>query len=211
MAREPAEDLVDRPILVVEQQPPGGARHDGRDDGGQHEKRHEDLPPRHLLEEQVRHGQPEDQLQRQRDRRDDQRMQQRLPEAEVLEQLLVIIEPGEGGIGVHHVDAHEGYDERIDQRKQAHGQQQEDRRRNDPVLEIAVRVVGGDGGHVVQESVTVSLRPLRSNGRRWREATDEGLFRRWASLKEALIPPSGTFSHRQADGRRDSSVPYIFG
>ena len=110
LARKPADDLVDRAVLVVEQQPPGRTRHDGRDDGGQHQKRNEDLPARHALEKEIGHGEAEHQLERQRDRGDQQRMRQRPPQPRVLEQVLVVVEAREGGVRVHHVDAHEGDD-----------------------------------------------------------------------------------------------------
>ena len=100
-------------------------------------------PARHVVKEQIGHGEAEDEFQRQRDHGDEHRMRQRPPEAGVLEQVLVVVEAREGGVRVHHVDAHEGDDEGVDQREQADQQQQEDGGRHQPVLEVPIRMLGG--------------------------------------------------------------------
>ena len=118
-APEPADDLVDRPVALVEHQPPGGAGDNRRDDGRQHDERDEDLPAGHALEKELRHQEPEHQFERQCDGRDEQRVQDATPRAGLLEELGVVGEPGEGRVGLHHRDAHEAHHERVDQRKKA--------------------------------------------------------------------------------------------
>ena len=73
LAGDPAQDLVDRPEAVVEQESPRGAGDDRRDHDRQDEQRHEDLPAGHAVEEQVGQQQAEDQLDRQGDREEERR------------------------------------------------------------------------------------------------------------------------------------------
>ena len=89
------------------------------------------------------------------------------PQPLVPEQVGVVVKPGEGRVRVHHVDPHEAHDQRIEQREQAHQQQQEDGRRHQPVSEIPVRI-----GAKRQRPIDVMCDPLareelpaRRNGR----------------------------------------------
>jgi hypothetical protein len=86
LPRDPADDLVDRAEAGVEHERPGRSETMGETTGSTRRAMKTCLPGS-FVDEQLRHGEPQHQLERQRDRGEDDRVQQRLPQALIVEQM----------------------------------------------------------------------------------------------------------------------------
>ena len=175
---------------MVEQQRPGGPRDDGRNHDRQYQQGDEYLPARQLFQEQLRHRQPEQQLDWQRDRGEDHRVQQGLPHADVVEQLRVVAQADEFGADLCHRDALEADDEQVDQRKNADQEQHEYRRSDQQVFEIAF---GESRAHCNWS---------RSHVWSIRQGTKKG-------ARRVLRPPPSCTDPRCPSGRADRSASLL--
>ena len=95
-AGDPAQQLVDRAVLVVPQHAPGQPDHDWDHHHRQHQDRHGEALAVEVADKEQRQAQTEQELKPDRAEDDDPGVLQRTPDARINQGIAVVCQPDEG-------------------------------------------------------------------------------------------------------------------